>query len=1020
MRRKKKLTIDLRGLELGDTAGLFRRVSAVLAPPPELTVSQWADRYRKLTSVASAEPGQWNTDRAPYQREIMDAVNDPRVTEIVAMTSAQIGKPLAIDTPIPTPDGWKTMGEMRPGDVVFGIHGNKILVTGVSPVKNGHPCYLMRFSDGSEIVSDAEHIWYVHSDLLLENGEYAGTITTEQIAKTYKYGAKANRNRYAIPVAAPLDLPEKDLPIKPYTLGVWLGDGHSASARIFCHHTDAEHFAREISKDGYRTKIEDDPAKCSTVRIDPKERNICPRGHNKDVVGWNGLGCAECGRIMSLNNGRKKRGKEPEKMPEIIKTMPNLLASCGLLHNKHIPSEYLRASIQQRMALLQGLMDTDGHVTKAGRCEFVTTSEKIADGFAELLSTLGIKYTMAKKQPTTKYKGDVVFGKPAFRFSFLAYSDIEIFRLRRKSIRLHGDIGGRPGETKRRRIVDVVPVESVPVRCIMVDSPNHLFLAGKTMIPTHNTELLLNIIGYYIDYDPAPILALQPTIEMGEAFSKDRIAPMLEASPALRGKVKDPRARDSGNTLRYKAFPGGHLTIAGANSPASLASRPVRVVLCDEVDRYPASAGTEGDPVNLAKKRTTSFWNRKAVLTSTPTIRGMSRIEAAYEASSRGRWHVPCPDCGHMQFYRWGQLDFDTGMYACEACGTLNRETAWKAGAGQWVHEDPDNPVRGFHLNEMASPWRRWSEMIADFREAKRKASAGNPELLKTWVNTALGETWEEDGDSIEIDDLEKRREYYNAELPEGVLVLSAGVDVQDDRLEVEVVGWGAEKESWGIDYKVIYGDPAQDSLWLQLDGHLQRVYRFYDGRALSIGCTCIDSGGHYTDEVYKFCKPREHRRVFAVKGKGGAGVPVVGKASRANRRKVALFPVGDDMGKELVFSRLRVPHEGPGYCHFPRDAGRGYDAAYFKGLVSEKRVLKYVKGRPKIEWVKTTSGARNEPLDCRKYATAALEILNPPLAAIAKRTGGGDIHAQQPKQAPSSAARSTRKRRVLGGGVRL
>jgi phage terminase large subunit GpA-like protein len=470
----------------------------------------------------------------------------------------------------------------------------------------------------------------------------------------------------------------------------------------------------------------------------------------------------------------------------------------------------------------------------------------------------------------------------------------------------------------------------------------------------------------------------------------------------------------------HNTFPGGHLTIAGANSPASLASRPVRVVLCDEVDRYPASAGTEGDPVNLAKKRTTSFWNRKSVLTSTPTIRGMSRIEAAYEASSRGRWHVPCPDCGHMQFYRWGQLDFDTGMYACEACGTLNRETAWKAGAGQWVHEDPDNPVRGFHLNEMASPWRRWSEMIADFREAKRKASAGNPELLKTWVNTALGETWEEDGDSIEIDDLEKRREYYNAELPEGVLVLSAGVDVQDDRIELEVVGWGAEKESWGIDYKVLYGDPAQDSLWLQLDGHLQRVYQFDDGRALSIGCTCIDSGGHYTDEVYKFCKPREHRRVFAVKGKGGAGVPVVGKASRANRRKVALFPVGDDMGKELVFSRLRVPHEGPGYCHFPRDAGRGYDAAYFKGLVSEKRVLKYVKGRPKIEWVKTTSGARNEPLDCRKYATAALEILNPPLAAIAKRSGGGDIHAQQPRQAPASATRPARKRRVLGGGVRV
>lgn len=537
------------------------------------------------------------------------------------------------------------------------------------------------------------------------------------------------------------------------------------------------------------------------------------------------------------------------------------------------------------------------------------------------------------------------------------------------------------------------------------------------------TEIILNIIGYYIAYDPAPILSLQPTIEMGEAFSKDRISTMLELTPTLQDKVKDPRSRDSGNTLRRKSFPGGHLTIAGANSPASLASRPVRVVLLDEVDRYPASAGTEGDPVNLAKKRSATFWNRKVVQTSTPTIKGMSRIEAAYENSSKGRWHVACPECGHMQPYRWAQLDFETGMYACNSCGTLSREIAWKAQPGAWVHEQPDNPVRGFHLNEMASPWRRWDEMIADFREAKKAASQGNKELLKTWVNTALGETWEEDGDAIETADMEKRREYYGDALPSGVLVVTASVDVQDDRLEYEFVGWGVGKESWGVEYGVLRGDISQNDVWNELDMHLLRKFQTADGRMLSAACTCIDSGGHYTDEVYRFCKPREGRRVFAVKGRGGEGVPVIDKPSRSNRAKCALFPVGDNMGKTLVFDRLRVMDEGPGYCHFPREKDRGYDETYFKGLVSEKRVLRYVKGVPKIEWVKTTDGARNEPLDLRKYATAALEIINPPLDTMAQRVAAAApqaaVSAGEPAPQPVAAVRPTRKRRVMSGGVR-
>jgi phage terminase large subunit GpA-like protein len=502
------------------------------------------------------------------------------------------------------------------------------------------------------------------------------------------------------------------------------------------------------------------------------------------------------------------------------------------------------------------------------------------------------------------------------------------------------------------------------------------------------TELLLNVIGYHIDYDPAPIMLVQPTLELAQAFSKDRLAPMLRDTPALQGKVKDVKARDSGNTQLHKKFPGGHITISGANSPSSLASRPIRIVLLDEVDRYPVSAGTEGDPVTLVTKRTTTFWNRKRIMVSTPTIKGASRIESAYEDSTMEQWCLPCPSCGELQPLTWAQIRFEYDdeekkarnvTHACRACGAMHGEFEWKSGQGRWIARKRHPKNRGFHLNELASPWKRWETIVEEFQEANREAKKGNVELLKAWTNTSLGETWEEQGDELEEDQLIKRREWYDAEVPERVRVLTAAVDVQDDRLEVEVVGWGAGKESWGIEFRRFYGDPGAPDIWRELDGYLSRMWKKADGTSLGIACTTIDSGGHYTTEVYRFCKAREHRRIFAIKGEGGPGKPLIGRMSRTPREKCALFMIGVDTGKELVMSRLKQEFEGPGYCHFPRQADRGYDEEYFRGLTAEKRVVRYHKGRPRIEWIKKSS-TRNEPLDLRNYATAALEILNPNL----------------------------------------
>lgn len=488
------------------------------------------------------------------------------------------------------------------------------------------------------------------------------------------------------------------------------------------------------------------------------------------------------------------------------------------------------------------------------------------------------------------------------------------------------------------------------------------------------TECLNNIVGYFIDQDPSPILLLQPTLEMGQAWSKDRLAPMLRDSPALKNKVEDSKSRDSGNTILHKSFSGGHITISGANSPASLASRPIRVLLMDEVDRYNASAGAEGDPVNLASKRTTTFWNKKRMLTSTPTIKGVSRIERAYEESDMRRYFVPCHSCGHEQHLIFGNVKWEkdnpsTALYYCEKCGQgWNDLQRWNSiKKGHWVAEREVKGIAGFHLNEIYSPWVSLADMVSNFLEAKK-----SKETLKTFVNTSLGETWEEEGIQLDDNELLARREEYD-KVPSDALVLVASVDVQDDRLEIEVKGFGVGEESWGIDYKIIYGDPSKSIVWKDLDDALLQTYENEDGYTMRIACTCIDSGGHFTNEVYKFTKNKEARRVYAVKGSSASGAPLVNRGTRSNKSNVKLFAVGTDTAKELIFARLKIEDFGAGYMHFSKKL---HDEEYFKQLTAEKITTKFIRGFPSRVWTKTR--ARNEALDLNVYALAALAILNP------------------------------------------
>lgn len=487
------------------------------------------------------------------------------------------------------------------------------------------------------------------------------------------------------------------------------------------------------------------------------------------------------------------------------------------------------------------------------------------------------------------------------------------------------------------------------------------------------TEILNNCIGFHVHQDPAPMLLVQPTLEMAESWSKDRLAPMVRDSPVLTERIADPKARDSGNTLLHKKFSGGHLTVAGANSPAGLASRPIRVVLFDEVDRYPASAGTEGDPVSLGKKRTTTFWNRKLLAGSTPTIKGSSRIEAGFEGGDQRFYFVPCTSCDEFQRLVWAQVKWPEGRpeeaaYVCQHCGVMLTEAdkAEMLKAGEWRATQATRGIASFHISELYSPWSSWSEMAVAFVQAKRF-----PETLQTWINTSLGETFEDRGESVAPQGLASRREQYGPQtVPAGVVLLTAGVDVQDDRLEVSIWGWGRDEEAWLVEHAVLRGDPGSDALWLELDAFVAAKRASEDGRRLLVEAVAVDSGGHFTQQVYGYAARRKARRVFAIKGAGGFGRLIWPKAAgRAGKTSAQVWIVGVDTAKDLLYGRLRrVLEPGPGYLHFCA----AVEPEWFEQLTNEVIVHKSVQGRRVRAYKPRASGVRTEALDCMVYAYAA------------------------------------------------
>lgn len=544
------------------------------------------------------------------------------------------------------------------------------------------------------------------------------------------------------------------------------------------------------------------------------------------------------------------------------------------------------------------------------------------------------------------------------------------------------------------------------------------------------SEMELNMMGCAIDNDPGPMLYIQPTDKVAEDYSKRRIAPMINACPTLREKVFKARSRDAANTITMKTFPGGSLAIIGANSPADLSSKPVRYIFMDETDRFPASAGTEGDPQELAERRTETFrHNRKIVKTSTPTNKGSSKIETDYLNGTQEEWQTECPHCHTYNLIRFVDIHFEKEDFKNERgdedyhvklvtwrCPTCKRdigEFEAKRLPAKWVSKNPkaiDNGIRSFRLNAFMSPWSDWKDIVYKFLKAHK-----DPEKLRVFYNTMLGETWEIHQKNGLDEALFKRREHYDAEVPTGVLLLTMGIDTQDNRLEYEVVGWDRNEQSWGISRGIIPGRADAPGVWEEVDALLDREWRLANGMKMRILATFIDSGGHFTQEIYKACAKRATRRIWPIKGEGGEGKPYCRPMARSGGKNDAVrFVLGVDAGKEGIMYAAGIEEPGPKYMHFPIDYRKGYDMEFFRGLISERMVIHRRGGKSVAAWEKVHE--RNEPLDCRNYARAAYRYFNWHFDELEKIIRGEETA----KIIPKAEETRRKQRHVVSRGIKV
>lgn len=522
-------------------------------------------------------------------------------------------------------------------------------------------------------------------------------------------------------------------------------------------------------------------------------------------------------------------------------------------------------------------------------------------------------------------------------------------------------------------------------------SPAHPARRVVAMVASQllKTQVGINWLGASIHQAPGNMLVLLPSLNLAKRVS-GRLGKTIDAVPELRERVAPVRSRDSRNTIDTKEFSGGTLYITTAGSAANLAEIPARYVYGDEVDRWEVSVDQEGDPVELAETRTSTYGrNAKIYYTSSPTIEKASRIQTLYLAGDQRCYEVPCPHCGEFQSLVWEGLwfaqDLSSAAYVCQACGTHIEESAKTEflAKGRWrAQAAGDGETVSFTLSALYAPlgWVSWLALAKQYTKAKDAYEKGDPEPMQVFYNTRLAKCWDDIKERTTPEELQARAEpYLLRTVPDGVLVITAAVDTQDDRLELKIQGWGEGLERWVIDYQVIHGDPATSAPWESLDEILQTPLRRSNGVNMTIRAVAIDSGGHHTQDVYEFTRQRKYRMVFAVKGSSKPGRPVVSaqpskvdvsRRGRVEKRGAELWTVGTDTAKDWLHSRWKIA-EGPGGIHFSTDL----PPDFYQQICSERRLIRYVKGFARTEWVKAKAD-RNEALDLSVYNLAAAQRL--------------------------------------------
>ena len=945
-----------------------------LVAEQRLTLEQWAREHFHLSAESSYVEQDW--DPWPFQRGLMAVVGGDDVQEVTVKKSARVGYALALDTPIPTPTGWTSMGGLCVGDRVFDENGRPCSVRYVSEVFTDHDCFEVEFCDGTKVIADRGHRWYVEADRSLEylSGQLgkgrtgrpkrglavtkSGVIDTGEMARIT--AAHSGRSALAVPCAGALDLPELELPMPPYTLGLWLGDGHMVSPRITQHRSDVG-TAAFIEAEGIRVSIQ---------YTDPRYPN------NATYF----LDCA---------GGRS----DPSPWAKIMRSM-------GVLGNKHIPPIYLRASARQRLELLRGLMDSDGNLTGARNefAEFVNTNKAIACGVHELVCSLGMKASLRIRQPKLPHH------LLQYRVTFRPTPESNPFHLPRKA----GSVAAphRPTITHRRRVVAVRPVASVPVCCIEVDSASRLFLCSRSMLPTHNTKILLACIGYTAESLRRNQALWQPTDEDAEDFMKSELEPMLRDVKVMRRVFPNYLARHKDNTLTQKKFLGSILRVRGGKAAKNYRRFSIDRGYLDETDGFDRDIEKEGDCFSLAKKRTEGATFPKIVAGSTPKLRGFSLIDDRFDqAEHKFSFCIRCPHCSGWHPITWGGKDIphgfkwqdrdaETVMHLCPHCASLISQAEYLRAApgGMWRTADGsltfDEDGRFFaedgqrvpapkhiavHVWTAYSPAVSWASIVSDFLAAFAKMQEGDDTKMKTFTNTTLGLSWEGEVERLDEDDLKNRAEPFPLKrMPRGCLLLLAGIDTQDNRVEIGVWGLGLGGEMWTIDHRVIFGNPAKDEIWAELSEFLrEQQYAHQDGEPQKIFASAIDSGGHHADAVYAFAHAHRSIRVFAVKGSSHQersidnGNTKVSYNFNGRREKhgPTLWMVGTNLAKDRFQARLEVQTPGPGYVHLALDLSD----EWFKQLAGEVRAVRRMRGGTESRW--TARRARVEVRDCLTYA---------------------------------------------------